>query len=55
MKKESSECSGVWRNGFEKKGGKRDKKEKSKGTCVEDKKKGEKKKEMLSQYFHNQF
>ena len=39
MKKESSECSGVWRNGFEKKGGKKDKKGKSKGTCVEGKKK----------------
>ena len=42
-KKESLERSGVWRNGRENKGGKKDKKEKSKGTCVEEKKRGEKK------------
>ena len=37
------ERSGVWRNGRENKGGKKDKKEKSKGTCVEEKKRGKKK------------
>ena len=46
MKKASSGCSGVWRNGLEKKGGKKDKKEKSKGTCVEEKKRGKKIKKM---------
>ena len=38
------ERSRVWRNGREKKGGKKDKKEKSKGTCVEEEKKGKKEK-----------
>ena len=47
MKKESSGCSGVWRNGKEKKGGKKDQKEKKTCTCVEEKKRGEKKKKEM--------
>ena len=43
--------------GGEKRKGKKRKKEKKKkyGTCVEDKKRGKKRKEMVSQYFHNIF
>ena len=47
MKKESSECSGVWRNGKEKKEERRIKKEKKTCTCVEEKKRGEKKKKEM--------